>query len=76
MARKRTPKVSDLKSGVIDAVEASFALHNAITENDLSFQDLMDGFTLAIDSGHGSLTLSLAMATSSLEAVWHEQKKG
>jgi len=62
-----TIKVSDLRPGCIDAMNATFDLCEAINANALTVTDLIQVCRVAIDKGHDMALIDLCMMTAAIE---------
>lgn len=60
--------ISDLKPGVVDAIDGLLQLCNAVTEHQLSIADLQAGVAMAIESGHDTAAIALFMASRAIAA--------
>lgn len=68
-------EISDLRPGCIDAMNATFDLCEAINENELTVNDLMQVCRVAIDNGHDMALIDLCMMTAAIELVRAETEK-
>jgi len=64
----RTSGITEEKvKGCLDAMEAAFALHQAIYENDLTIDDLHNICNLALAEGHDLMQISLFLMQTAIE---------
>ena len=67
-------QLSELPQGCIEAMEATFALCDAINDNDLTVNDLKEVCCLAIDDGHDMAQIDLAMMAMAIGLVKLEKE--
>lgn len=83
MAHNLNPELKDklnafaaLRPGCIEAMEATFALCEAISKNKLTVNDLAEVCRMAIDDGHDMAQVDLAMMSSAITLAKNQCEHG